>query len=85
MIFLQNAYRSRVFANNWEKIHKHNKEAAEGTHTYTLGINQFADLTEEEWRETLTLNIVKDENPKKYKNSKLADLPEKVDWRDQVI
>ena len=60
-------------------------EAAEGKHTYTLGINQFADLTEEEWRETLTLHIVKDENPKIDMNINLADLPKKVDWRDEVI
>merc|ERR1711872_372556 len=67
----EHAHRLKAFADNLDKIAKHNKEAAEGKHTYTLGVNKFADLTEQEWRDTLTLNIVKD------------DIPDSVDWRDE--
>ena len=74
-----------AFAENLEKIAKHNKEAAEGKHTYTLGVNKFADLTEAEWRDTLTMNIVKDEKPKHYMRSQKVDIPDSVDWRDEVI
>ena len=73
-----------AFAGNLQKIAKHNKEAAEGKHTYTLGINKFADLTEAEWRETLTLNVVKDEKPKLQMKSKIVNIPDEVDWRDEV-
>ena len=73
-----------AFAGNLQKIAKHNKEAAEGKHTYTLGINKFADLTEAEWRETLTLKVVKDEKPKLQMKSKIVNIPDEVDWRDEV-
>merc|ERR1712135_205326 len=73
----------KAFADNLDKIAKHNKEAAEGKHTYTLGVNKFADLTEQEWRDTLTLNIVKDEKPMHYMRSKKVDIPDSVDWRDE--
>merc|ERR1711963_381873 len=78
----EHAHRLKAFADNLDKIAKHNKEAAEGKHTYTLGVNKFADLTEQEWRDTLTLNIVKDEKPMHYMRSKKVDIPDTVDWRD---
>merc|ERR1712038_760611 len=79
----EHAHRMKAFADNLDKIAKHNKEAAEGKHTYTLGVNKFADLTEQEWRDTLTLNIVKDEKPMHYMRSKKVDIPDTVDWRDE--
>ena len=74
----------RAFSENLDKIAKHNKEAAEGKHTFTLGINKFADLTEEEWRATLTLDIVKEGKPKHYMKRNVVDIPDAVDWRDEV-
>merc|ERR1712179_898738 len=79
----ESAHRMTAFAENLEKIAKHNKEAAEGKHTFTLGVNKFADLTEAEWRDTLTMNIVKDEKPKHYMRSQKVDIPDEVDWRDE--
>ena len=82
---LQHAHRMRAFSENLDKIAKHNKEAAEGKHTYTLGVNKFADLTEEEWRESLTLNVVKEGKPKHFMKSNVVAIPDAVDWRDEVI
>ena len=65
-------------------IKKHNEEAAQGKHTYTLGVNKFADLTNEEWRQTLTLNIVKEGEAKLFMKSAVSDIPDTVDWRDEV-
>jgi hypothetical protein len=42
-------YRREVFMRNLAEIDKHNKEAAEGKHSYTLGVNKFTDLTYEEF------------------------------------
>ena len=81
---LQHAHRMRAFSDNLDKIAKHNKEAAEGKHTYTLGVNKFADLTEEEWRESLTLNVVKEGKPKHFMKSNVVAIPDAVDWRDEV-
>jgi cathepsin L len=74
-----------AFAGNLQKIAQHNKEAAEGKHTYTLGVNKFADLTEAEWRETLTMNIVKEGKPTLQMKSKIVSIPDEVDWRTEVI
>lgn len=79
----EHAHRMTAFANNLELIKKHNKEAAEGKHSYTLGVNKFADLTNEEWRQSLTLNIVKEGEPKYFMKSIKADIPDAVDWRDE--
>ena len=75
----------KAFADNLGKIAKHNKEAAEGKHSYTLGVNKFADLTEAEWRETLTMNIVKEGKPTLQMKSKIVNIPDEVDWRDEVL
>ena len=34
-------------------VEHHNKKAAEGVHGYTMSINQFSDLTYEEFEETV--------------------------------
>jgi len=83
----ENDYRMKVFADNLEKINRHNEEAAAGKHTFTLGVNQFADLTIHEWRETLTFKGFQDQNqfgrPKSSMKEKLVDIPDSIDWRDE--
>lgn len=81
----ENAHRMTAFAGNLQKIAQHNKEAAEGKHTYTLGVNKFADLTEAEWRETLTMNIVKEGKPTLQMKSKIVSIPDEVDWRTENL
>ena len=39
-------YRFKVFQSNLEKIKKHNKKKS----TFTMGVNQFSDLTWEEFK-----------------------------------
>jgi len=43
------SYRKLVFVSNLRKITKHNDEHAQGWHTYTLAMNEFGDLTNEEF------------------------------------
>merc|ERR1712179_189443 len=57
----EDEYRMKVFSDNLEKISRHNDEAANGLHTFTLGINQFADLTLEDWRRAGYVTPVKDQ------------------------
>lgn len=68
------------FAKNVAYIRKHNSEQ----HTYTLGINQFADFSDEEF-----LNYVNRHPRPAYSNAARVhprpasnDLPEAVDWRE---
>ncbi|CAF1353521.1 unnamed protein product [Adineta steineri] len=71
----------------WEKnvkmIEKHNFEADSGIHTYTMKVNQFADLTLDEFvkqMNTLKINDRKQEN-KKFEIPSNINLPSSIDWR----
>jgi len=43
------SYRKTVFVANLRRINKHNEEQAEGWHTFTMAMNEFGDLTGEEF------------------------------------
>ena len=86
LIFLQEALRRSIFNQNLQHIEKHNAEAEQGLHSYTLGINQFADMTHEEFlssRPTKPLKLERqdlDSQPDWPKHQ----LPPSVDWRQKV-
>ena len=42
--------RRAVYAANVAKIEAHNAEAAQGKHTWTMGVNKFGDLLPEEFK-----------------------------------
>ena len=67
-----------------ELIRKHNYEEAIGLHTYTLGVNQFADLTNVEWRNELGCIVRKDSPVSFQEIDDEMILPDFVDWRDSV-
>jgi len=86
-------HRFKIFANHVKMIIQHNIEQDLGLHTYRLGINKFAILTNQEFRQKF--NGYKRE---KDSRSLLSDfrrlhvpappyitLPVSVDWRDQGI
>jgi len=76
--------RKSVFISNYKLIQRHNAEHALGLHTYTLGVNQFADLTSDEFVKTYN-----GFRPDMYKNLPVAnfqataDEPDSIDWRDE--
>jgi len=45
--------RQAIWHENYNHIQTHNKEASAGIHTYTLGMNKYADLTLEEFSKQL--------------------------------
>jgi len=74
--------RATIFAQNLKKIEEHNKSGA----SWTMGINQFSDLTQEEF-ESLYMGGYKqmgspslDLPAREVKQAK--DLPASVDWRN---
>ncbi|CAF1018450.1 unnamed protein product [Rotaria sp. Silwood1] len=82
-------YRFAVFKDNLAMINRHNREADMGLHSYTLKINQFADMTHEEFVRTM-LNGIKMpsttdyvENPKgrPFHPPSDVDIPAAIDWR----
>jgi len=75
--------RFQVFAENLKKIAAHNNAG----HSYTLGINQFSDLTQEEFKGQYLGGYKALSNPatsesRAFVKKAIKDLPESVDWRD---
>lgn len=80
-------YRYEIFRSNVQRIQKHNDDYANGVHTYTLGINGFADWTPAEFRDRL-LGFRGDKTlANKYGRfmglPAHVKVPDEFDWRDQ--
>jgi xylem cysteine proteinase len=68
--------RYNIFAENYRYIQNHN----EFNYDFTLGVNQFADLTMEEIKEKYLGLKAPDHNPCKLKHEPIKGEP-KIDWR----
>ncbi|KAM0873806.1 hypothetical protein ACQ4PT_037837 [Festuca glaucescens] len=77
--------RFAVFRDNLRYIDEHNAAADAGVHSFRLGLNRFADITNEEYRNTYLGVRTKPERKQKlsarYQAADNEDLPESVDWR----
>ncbi|KAM1007942.1 hypothetical protein COP2_004575 [Malus domestica] len=77
--------RFHIFKNNVEFVEKFNSE---GNKTYRLGINQFSDMTNEEFLRYYTGYKQPTESTSSadasfmYENLSLTDVPPSIDWRD---
>ena len=73
-------HRFEIFKENIEFINHHNSE---GVHNYTLAINQFADLTWEEFKEKHLIHMPKVQllkNTKYFQYNSSVETPASVDW-----
>jgi len=74
----ESTYRLKVFYQNYLKVAKHNDAS------YKLGLNLFADLTEEEFTSKYMGLKVDANKPRHFKPSvKVGDDPKAIDWRDK--
>jgi len=77
--------RFQVFRDNLKYIDEHNAAADAGLHSFRLGLNRFADITNEEYRNTYLGVRTKPERKQKlsarYQAADNEALPETVDWR----
>jgi len=82
--FEEEAMRFRLFSENLQLIERHNKEFEAGQHSFTLGVNQFADLTNAEFRAQMN-GYKRPPTANKMQNSIFTapndPLPDSVDWR----
>lgn len=78
-------HRYQVFKDNLRYIDAHNAAADAGVHSFRLGLNRFADLTNEEYRATYLGVRTKPQRERKLSSRYHADdneaLPDSVDWR----
>jgi len=80
--------RFEIFKKNLDLIEKHNNEYSMGMHSYTLGVNHFADWTFQEFREKMLgtrMNMTHNKQGSSGTFMKLPEnvkVPDSVDWRE---
>jgi cathepsin L len=90
---VEEVHRFKIFATHVKLIIQHNIEHDLGLHTYRLGINKYATLTNEEFRHQLNGYKRQKLHRAQYSDirrqhipaSPYVTLPVSVDWRDQGI
>jgi hypothetical protein len=79
--------RFQVFRDNLRYIDQHNTAADAGLHSFRLGLNRFADITNEEYRARYLGVRSKPERQRKlsarYQADDSEELPESFDWREK--
>ncbi|XP_047066075.1 oryzain alpha chain-like [Lolium rigidum] len=79
--------RFQVFRDNLRYIDQHNTAADAGLHSFRLGLNRFADTTNQEYRARYLGVRSKPERQRKLSTRYQADdseeLPESFDWREK--
>jgi len=76
--------RRMIFEKNVETIRKHNLEFDLGLHSYTLGLNKFADMTLEEFRAVAMgykLPTTRETTATTFLKPSNVQIPDSVDWR----
>ncbi|XP_064624075.1 procathepsin L-like [Lineus longissimus] len=80
----EDGLRKIIFMNNLKTIMRHNIEADMGVHTYWMGVNQFTDLSHEEFKNLMSGCVLKPNNMTSgstYLPPANLDAPSTVDWR----
>ncbi|KAJ8311347.1 hypothetical protein KUTeg_010702 [Tegillarca granosa] len=76
--------RRLIWENNVNYIQKHNLEADRGVHTFWLGMNEYGDMTSEEFVRVMNGYIMSNKTSEGnlyMPPSHVSDLPDNVDWR----
>jgi len=82
--FGEEAQRRSTWETNAKLIAKHNLEYDLGNHTYRLGLNAFADMTNKEFRSLMNGYKTRRNPPKAvmtFKKPAYVTVPDEVDWR----
>ncbi|CAF0801614.1 unnamed protein product [Didymodactylos carnosus] len=90
---VEEVHRFNIFYKNVKMIIQHNLEHDLGLHTYRMGINKYAAVSNEEFRKTLNGYRRQKNYRDQYSDirrpqipaSPYIDIPVSVDWRDQGI
>lgn len=78
--------RRLIWEENLRYIQQHNLEHDLGKHTYTLGLNEYADMTNEEFKAKYfgkKQTKKSSNNPIFLEPENIGDLPTTVDWRQK--
>ncbi|XP_039080630.1 procathepsin L isoform X3 [Hyaena hyaena] len=77
-------WRRAVWERNMKMIEQHNREHSQGKHSFTMAMNSFGDMTNEEFRQVMNgLKIQKHKKGKLFQAPFFAEIPSSVDWREK--
>ena len=81
-------FRLKIYMENKAKVEKHNRQAQQGKHSYTLKMNKYGDLLSHEFRSMLNGYKQRPRNGTRtfqgatfIRNAHMETLPANVDWR----
>jgi len=79
--------RFEAFKANAAFVAQHNAEAKQGLHSFVVGLNRFADMTNDEYRVMLGYqrSANRTSTGKPFRPTSVSDLPPTVDWRTKGI
>ncbi|XP_016078356.1 PREDICTED: cathepsin L1 [Miniopterus natalensis] len=81
---LNEGWRRAVWEKNMKVIDLHNREYNLGKQGFTMAMNAFGDMTNEEFRQVMNgLQYQKHKKRKVFREPLLADMPPTVDWREE--
>nr|XP_019567519.1 PREDICTED: cathepsin L1-like [Rhinolophus sinicus] len=80
----EEGWRRAVWEKNMKMIDLHNQEYSQGKQTFTMAMNAFGDMTNEEFRQVMNgLQHQKHRKGKVFQEPPLAEIPPSVDWREK--
>ncbi|XP_007539927.1 procathepsin L-like [Erinaceus europaeus] len=78
----EEVWRRTVWEKNMKIINLHNQEYSQGKHSFTMAMNAFGDMTNEEFRKVMNgLQSQKHQKGKIFKERFYAKIPSHFDWR----
>ncbi|XP_072378111.1 cathepsin L-like proteinase [Diabrotica undecimpunctata] len=82
---IEERVRFSVFQSNLKLINEHNAKYEQGLVGYTMGVNQFADMTPEEFKAKLGMQAKNRPkiNKTRHVQNVNAEVPDSIDWRQK--
>lgn len=77
--------RRSIWESNLKHVHAHNLESDMGQHGFTLGMNEYADLTSAEFVKQMNKHLGRNQTARQgslFMAPENYELPAKMDWRD---
>ncbi|VFV38254.1 cathepsin l1 precursor [Lynx pardinus] len=80
----EEGWRRAVWEKNIKMIELHNREYSQGKHGFTMAMNAFGDMTNEEFRQVMNgFQNQKHKKGKVFQEPVFAEIPKSVDWREK--
>uniref|UniRef100_A0A8C9AHP4 Cathepsin L n=1 Tax=Prolemur simus TaxID=1328070 RepID=A0A8C9AHP4_PROSS len=82
----EEGWRRAVWEKNKKMIELHNQEYSQGKHGFTMAMNAFGDMTNEEFRQVMNgFRNQKHRKGKVFQEPLFLEVPKSVDWREKGL